>query len=81
MQMTIEIDDELFESIQPVAHELNTTVDDLVEKGLQMVLAQMEAKPSQLPPLETFVGGGLTDELKNASWEQIRDEIYRGHGA
>ncbi len=24
---------------------------------------------------------GLTDEFKNASWDKIRDEIYRGRGA
>jgi hypothetical protein len=27
------------------------------------------------------VPGGLTDEFKNAPWEKIRDEIYKGHGA
>jgi len=81
MKMTIEIDDELFESVQRVAREMSTTVDALVEQGLQRVLTEMEARPSQLPPIATFVGGGLTDEFKNASWEQIRDEIYRGHGA
>ena len=29
----------------------------------------------------TFRGDGLTDEFKNAGWDKIRDEIYRGRGA
>ena len=82
MKTAIEIDDELFASIQRVAHEMNTTVNALVEQGLQMALTEIQANcgPWKWRPL-VAQGGGLTDEFKNASWEQIRDEIYRGHGA
>ncbi len=82
MKMTIEIDDELFESVQRGAHEMSTTVDALVEQGLQMALTEIQANCGtwKWKPL-VAQGGGLTDEFKNASWEKIRDEIYRGHGA
>ena len=82
MKTPIEIDDELFESIQRMARQENTTIDALVEKGLLMALAEIQANRDswKWKPL-VAQGGGLTDEFKNASWEQIRDEIYRGHGA
>jgi hypothetical protein len=44
-------------------------------------LKEKQVKPQELPPLVTVGGGGLTDEFRNASWDKIRDEIYRGHGA
>jgi hypothetical protein len=49
--------------------------DDLFERAQN--LARKE-KSKKLPPLVTVCGEGLSDEFKNASWEKIRDEIYRG---
>ena len=34
----------------------------------------------KLPQLVTVGGFGRTDYLKSASWDSIRDEIYRGCG-
>ena len=45
------------------------------------MLREKEGKPKKLPPLVTVRGRGLTGEFKNATWERIRDEIYRGRGA
>ena len=81
MKTTIEIADDLFERVQRLARQEKTTFRSLTEQGLRLVLAGKEAKPRKLPPLVTVRGGGLTDEFKNASWDKIRDEIYRGHGA
>ena len=54
----------------------------LAEQGLRIVLKEKQQnKPKKLPPLVTVRGRGLTDEFKNASWDKIRDAIYRGHGA
>jgi len=80
MKTTIEIADDLFERAQRVARKEKTTFRSLTEQGLRLVLADKQGKPKKLPPLVT-VPGGLTDEFKNAPWEKIRDEIYRGHGA
>ena len=81
MKTTIEIADDLFERVQRLARKEKTTFRSLTEQGLRLVLEGKQRKPKKLPPLVTVRGGGLTDEFKNASWDKIRDEIYRGHGA
>jgi hypothetical protein len=81
MKTTIEIADDIFERAQQVARREKTTFRSLTEEGLRLVLKEKQRKPSPLPPLLTVRGGGLTDEFKNADWEKIRDELYRGPGA
>lgn len=82
MKTTIEIADDLFERVQRVARKEKTTFRSLTEQGLRIVLKEKQQNnPKKLPPLVTFRGQGLTDEFKNAGWDKIRDEIYRGHGA
>lgn len=81
VKTTIEIADDLFERAQGFARKEKTTFRALTEQGLRLVLEKKSSKQKKLPPLVTFKGKGLTDEFKNASWEKIRNEIYRGHGA
>jgi predicted transcriptional regulator len=83
MKTTIEIADDLFARAQRVAQKEKTTFRALTEQGLRMVLEEKQTKPAkwQWKPVVAQGGDGLTDEFKNASWEKIRDEIYRGHGA
>jgi hypothetical protein len=81
MKMTIEIADALFERVERLARKERTTFRSLAEQGLRQVLKEKESKPKKLPPLLIVRGGGLTKEFKNASWNKIRDECYRGHGA
>jgi len=82
MKTTIEIADDLFERVQQVARKEKTTFRSLTEQGLRIVLKEkQQAKTKKLPPLVTCGGEGLTDEFKDAAWEKIRDEIYKGHGA
>ncbi|HEY4983622.1 MAG TPA: DUF2191 domain-containing protein [Verrucomicrobiae bacterium] len=82
MKTTIEIADDLFERAQGLARKEKTTFRALTEQGLRLVLKEkQQSKTRKLPPLVTVRGGGLTEEFKNATWEQLRDEIYRGHGA
>jgi len=82
MKTTIEIADDLFERVQRTARRKKTTFRALTEQGLRLVLKETQARPApwKWKPL-VVSGGGLTDEFKDASWEKIRDEIYRGHGA
>jgi len=80
MKTTIEIADDLFERVQRVARKEKTTFRSLTEQGLRLVLKEKQSKPKKLPPLVT-VPGALTDEFKDAPWEKIRDEIYKGCGA
>ena len=82
MKTTIEIADDLFARAQRLAREEKTTFRALAEQGLRIVLAEKQRrKARKLPPLVTVKGKGLTDEFKGASWDKIRDEIYRGRGA
>ena len=80
MKTTIEIADDLFARAQRVARKEKTTFRSLTEQGLRLVLKEKQSKLKNLPPLVT-VPGTLTDEFKDAPWEKIRDEIYKGRGA
>lgn len=83
MKTTIEIADDLFERAQRLARKEKTTFRSLTEQGLRLVLKEKQGKSPKWKwkPLVVKGGEGLTDEFKNAPWEKIRDEIYRGHGA
>ena len=80
MKTTIEITDDLFERVQRVARKEKTTFRSLTEQGLRLVLRERQTRPEKLPPLLT-VPGELTGDFKEAGWETIRDEIYKGRGA
>jgi len=81
MKTTIEIADDLFARAQRVARREKTTFRALTEAGLRHVLREKQAKTTKWKWKPITCGGGLTEEFKNASWDKIRDEIYRGHGA
>jgi len=81
MKTTIEIADDLFERTRRLARSEKRTFRSLTEQGLRLVLEEKQARPKKLPPLVTVRGRGLSDEFKHASWDKIRDEIYRGRGA
>lgn len=81
MKTTIELPDELVEQARRVARNEGGTLRALVEEGLQRSLeARRQAVARQLD-FPSYGGSGLTDEFQGASWNQIRDELYRGHGA
>jgi len=81
MKTTIEIADDLFQRAQRVARREKTTFRSLTEQGLRLVLREKQARRGKLPPLVTVRGEGLTAGFKDASWDRIRDEIYRGRVA
>lgn len=81
MKTTIEIADPLFKEAQRVAASQNTTLRNLVESGLREVLARQKgAVPFKLRKA-SFKGKGLRPELRNASWDRIRELAYEEHGA
>ncbi|HEV8260148.1 MAG TPA: hypothetical protein VGQ19_05240 [Burkholderiales bacterium] len=82
MKTTIEIADDLFERAQRLARKEKTTFRALTEQGLRLVLKEKQARPAKWKWKPLVVqGGGLTAEFKNAGWDKIRDEIYRGRGS
>jgi len=81
VKTTIEIADDLLAHARKLARQEKTTLRALIEQGLRLVLTEKEqSETKKHPPLVTFRGDGLTDEFKNAPWEKIRNEIYKGHG-
>ena len=82
MKTTIEIADDLFERAQQLARKEKTTFRALAEQGLRLVLKEKQGKPARWKwkPVVIEVGG-RTREFEEASWEKIRDEIYRERGA
>jgi hypothetical protein len=81
MKTTIDIPDALLAEAQELARREKTTLKALTQEGLRKIIAEKKAKkkPFKLRDV-SFGGDGLTDEFKNASWEQIRDAIYEGRG-
>lgn len=81
MKTTIEISDPLLREARDVAAREGVTLRALVERGLHRVVDESRTrKPFKLRDV-SFKGEGLTPEFRNASWDDIRDEIYRGRGA
>src|SRR5580704_13349518 len=81
MRVTIEIADDLFLRVKELARKEKTTFRALTEAGLRLVLKQKEAKTKKWRWKPITRGGGMTEEFRNAGWETIRDESYRGRGA
>jgi len=81
MKTTIDIPDALLAEAQDLARRQGTTLKALTAEGLRKVIAEKKAKKKPFKLRDVSVGGdGLTDEFRNANWEQIRDAIYEGRG-
>lgn len=81
MKTTVEISDVLLHQARRLAAREHTTVKALVEEGLRHVVAERK-RPSEFKLRKvTFGGRGLQPALREASWDQIRDLSYEGHGA
>jgi hypothetical protein len=78
MKTTIEISDALFAEVQKLAREEKTTFRSLTEAGLRLIMSKRRETRTKkgLPPLFTVQGNGLTEEFKNASWDDIVEEIH-----
>lgn len=81
MKTTIDIPDALLAEAQDLARREGTTLAALVQEELRKVIAEKKAEkePFKLRDV-SFGGDGLTEELRNASWEQNRDAIFEGRG-
>lgn len=82
MKTTIEVSDDLLERSRRLAQREGTTLRALVEEGLRLALAERRRRAAPRAfCFPVYGGGGMTDEFKDAGWDQIRDEIYRGRGS
>lgn len=81
MKTTVEISDALLSAAKKLAREEKTTVRALIEEGLRGALGK---RPQQRPfrlRRASFKGKGLHPDVRDGSWERIRDRIYKGRGA
>jgi hypothetical protein len=81
MKTTIEISDDLLERSRKQAQREGSTLRALVEEGLQLALKARRSRPGKEIVFPVYGGSGMSEAFKDAGWEQIRDEIYRGRGS
>jgi hypothetical protein len=81
MKTTVEIQDALLKAARKVAAEEDTTVRTLVEEGLRRVLEQRQSSRRFRLRDASFGEGGLHADVREGSWQRIRDLVYEGRGA
>lgn len=81
MKTTIDIAGNILDRGKELARREKTTLRDLVEQGLEMVLEARSQKPRARVRPVTVGGKGLTPEYRAGGWFKIRDAVYKGRGA
>lgn len=80
MKTTVEIPDALLEEARRIAQRDRTTLRGLVEEGLRRVLGERTAHTGFRLRKVSFGGQGLSDDLSDPAWEEIRRRAYEGRG-
>jgi predicted transcriptional regulator len=80
MKTTVEIADSLLRAVKRLAAEEDTTVRALIEEGLRRLLDERQAAPQFRLRDASFGEGGLHADVREGSWERIRELIYEGRG-
>jgi hypothetical protein len=81
MKTTVEIFDSLLREARRLAAREGVALRVLVERGLHRVIAETKHGAPFKLRRASFKGKGLQPELHHASWEQVRDLVYRDQGA
>ena len=81
MKTTVEIADGLLDEVRKVAAREGVTLRVMIERGLHRVIDESARSARFKLRDATFTGTGRQPEFREASWEQIRDAVYRGRGA
>lgn len=81
MKTTVEIADALLREVRKLAVREGITLREIVERGLHRVIDETtHGAPFKLRRA-SFKGRGLQAELREVSWEKLRDLAYEGRGA
>lgn len=82
MKTSLNIADDLMARAKKHARKKKTTVRQLVEHGLRLVLKEENNADKPKANLVVFGGDGFSEQFnqKSLSWSDIRNEVYKGHG-
>lgn len=82
MKTTIDIAEPVLRAARRKAAKDGTTLKQLTEAGLRLVLAQDEGSPRVFRLRDASFGGkGLQPGVTPGRWESLREAIYEGRGA
>ncbi len=81
MKTTVEISDALLREARKLAAKEGMTLRMMIEQGLRRVIADRKPPVAFKLRRASFKGNGLQPELRDASWEKLRDLAYDGRGA
>jgi hypothetical protein len=82
MKITIALPDSLWDDAKKIAAKEGMTVRAFVEQGLRRIVAERKSKRRGVSRLRkaSFKGAGLQSGVEHATWERIRESIYKGRG-
>jgi hypothetical protein len=81
MKTTVDLPDDLLERAKAYARARGITLRELIAAGLRSVMREAHAPDRFVLRDASFRGRGLRPEFQDASWERLRDEIYKGRGS
>lgn len=71
MKTTLNLDDRLWARLKQLASREGKTMSELLDAAIRWLLREDSARPTNLPELPSFDGGGTAVDVAN------RDELYR----
>lgn len=80
MKTTFDIASNILSRSRELAKREHVPLKGLVEEGLLLVIERHESRPTEKVRPVTFRGNGLSREFSDASWRDLRDAAYAGHG-
>lgn len=80
VKTTVEISNSLLREVREVAAHEGVTLRTLVECGLHRIVAESKHSAPFKLRRASFNGRGRQPELREASWDELRDLVYEHRG-